>query len=33
MDLIKRHIENHRYEVHGKQGLFILLNSKVVEKF
>lgn len=28
IDSIKRHIENHRDEVHGKQGPFILLNSK-----
>jgi type IV pilus assembly protein PilA len=33
IDLIKRHIENHRDEVHGKQGLFILLNSSGLKNF
>jgi type IV pilus assembly protein PilA len=33
IDSIKRHIKNHRDEVYGKQGLFILLNSKGLKNF
>jgi type IV pilus assembly protein PilA len=33
IDSIKRYIENHRDEVHSKQGVFILLNSKGLKNF